>query len=147
MHDSRFQTKHPEVTKINAAIGKRFVKLDHERLVLRPNRTNGDSLIVDLSLAKVLDGIWPDCRSWQIRVRHARIVQNNSRIERDDLFGRNDKRIDVDLLDPALFDDQLAEAHKKFFERGKIDSIASAKTFQCGVRSASVPSDGAPACD
>ena len=78
------------------------MKLDHKRFVLRPNRANRDGLIADLSFANVIDRIWPDCRSWQRIIRHARIVQNNSRIERDDLFGRNDQRIDVDLFDPDV---------------------------------------------
>ena len=57
------------------------------------------------------------------------IVQDHARIERDDLFRRNEQRIDVDFLNPALFDDQLAEAHQQVFQRGQIDRLASTKTF------------------
>jgi hypothetical protein len=45
------------------------------------------------------------------------------------LLGGNEKRVDVDLLDPVLFDDQLAEAHKQLFQRVEIDGTASTKTF------------------
>ena len=67
------------------------MKLDHERFVLRPNRANRDGVIVDLSFANVFDRVWSDCRSWQLILRHACIMQNNPRIKCNDLFGRNNE--------------------------------------------------------
>ena len=104
-------------------------------------------MIADLGFANVLDRIWSDCRSWQFAHPAASIVQNNSRIERDDLFGRNKQRIDVDLFDPTLLDDQLTEPHQNFLERVKIDSVASTKSFQVRCKFASVPLIAAPVCD
>jgi hypothetical protein len=90
---------------VNAAIGKRLVELDHERLVLRSDRTNGHFNAADFSRDHILSRIRPDWGSWQIGFACLWIVQDHTRIQRDDLFGRNEKGIDIDFLDPALFDD------------------------------------------
>ena len=124
MHDPSLQAHESEIAKLNAAIGKRLVKLDHERFVLRSNRANGHFNAADFSRDHVLGRIRPDWRSWQIRFACLRIVQDHARIQRDDLFRRNEQRIDVDFLDPALFDDQLAEAHQQVFQCGADQSAA-----------------------
>ena len=38
-------------------------------------------------------------------------------VEGDQAVWRGQQRVDVDLLDPALLDDQLAEAHEQLLER------------------------------
>src|SRR5512132_2972711 len=112
---------------MHTAIGKRFVKFDHERLVLRPDRTNGHFNAANFSRDHVIGRVWPDWRSREFGFAYLRIVQDHARIQRDDLFGRNEERIDVDFLNPALFDHQLAEAHQQFFQGGQIDWAASTK--------------------
>src|SRR6516165_6774325 len=89
---------------MHAAIRKRFVKFHHERLVLRPDRTDGHFDAGDFSSGHVIDRVWPDWRSWQVGFAYLRIVQDHARIQRDDLFGRNEEWIDVNFLDPALPD-------------------------------------------
>src|SRR5581483_4709650 len=129
MHDACLKAHNSEIAKVNAAIGKCFVEFHHQRLVLRTDWTNGHLDPGDFSRCNVLDWIRPDCRSGQIRFAHLRIVQHDARIQRHDLFGRNEKRVNVDLPDPALFDHQLAEAHKQLFKRVEIHGATSAKTF------------------
>src|SRR4030095_13352014 len=118
---------------MHTAIGKRFVKFDHERLVFRTDRTNGHFNAADFSRGHVIDRVWPDWRSRELGFAYLRIMQDHSRIQRNDLFWRNDKRIDVDLLNTARLDDQLAEAHQQFFQRSQIDWVASTKNFFQGA--------------
>ena len=59
-------------------------------------------------------------------------MQDHSCIQRDNAFRRSKHGVDVDFADAALLDDELAEAHQEFFERGEIDGLAPAYTFQRG---------------
>ena len=64
------QTHNAEIAKVHAAIGKRFVKLDHKRFVLRSDRTNGDSTARRFfAFTNVLGRIRSDCGSGQIASR------------------------------------------------------------------------------
>src|SRR5438477_9631953 len=110
-------------------MGKRFMKFDHERLVFGADRTNGHFNAADFSRRHVIGRVWPDWPSWKLRFAYLRIVQNHACIQRDDLFRRNEKGIDVDFLNPALLDYQLAEAHQQFFKRSQVDWAAVTEIF------------------
>ena len=44
-------------------------------------------------------------------------------------LGETRSGIDIDFLDPALFDDQLAEAHQQVFQCGQINGSRPRKPF------------------
>jgi hypothetical protein len=92
---------------MHTAIGKRFMKFNHERLVLRPDRPNGHFNTADFSRDHVFGRVWPDWGSRELGFAYLRIVQDDASIQRDDLFGRNEEGIDVDFLDPGC--DSAAE--------------------------------------
>ena len=108
------------------------MELDHKGLVLRPDRANregemrlhsrmystGYGLIVDIG--DRLSFVRESCNT--TRASSATI-----------LFRRSHEWVDIDLFDPPLLDDQLAEANKHFFKLIEIDCGAPAKTFQRGV--------------
>ena len=59
-------------------------------------------------------------------------MEHDAGIERDQALRRGEQRVDVDLLDPALFDDELAEADQQLVERGEVDRRAAADALQRG---------------
>ncbi len=59
-------------------------------------------------------------------------MQDDARVERNQVLGRRQQRIDVDFLDPRLLDHELAEAHQQVFELGDVDGLASTNAFQRG---------------
>ena len=61
-----------------------------------------------------------------------RLVQDDAGVERDQAIGRGEQRVDVDLFDPALLDDQLAEADDQGIERVEVDGFAAAHAFERG---------------
>ena len=63
---------------------------------------------------------------------HVEAVNHDPRVERQQPLRRSQQRVDVDFLDPALLDNQLAEAHQQLFQRGDIDRRATANSFQRG---------------
>ena len=118
---------------MNALLGERPVKLDHQRLVLRTDRADRHrSAVAQLPRADVLRGIRPDRERRQRVFAHVRAVQDDAGIERDELLLGDEQRVDVDFLDPALLDDELAEAHEQFFERGEIDWRPAAHALERG---------------
>ena len=58
-------------------------------------------------------------------------MKNHAGIEGDDLLLRNKQRVDVDLLDPALFRDELAEADQQIVERLEFDGRPAAHSLEC----------------
>ena len=52
------------------------------------------------------------------------------RVERQKPLRRGEQGVDVDLLDPALLDDQVAEANQKLLERGQVHRLAAAHAFE-----------------
>src|SRR5688572_230497 len=57
-------------------------------------------------------------------------MQHYSGIQRYGSLGRCEQRIDVDLLDARLLDDELAETNKQFFQRHQVDRCATAHARQ-----------------
>ena len=68
----------------------------------------------------------------QFVLGHFRAVHHHARIQRQQPLGRGQQRVDVDLLDPALLDHQLAEAHQQVFQRRQIHRLAPAHALQRG---------------
>ena len=78
---------------MHAAIGKRFVKFDHQWLVLRPDRTNRHFNAADLRLSSRNRS---DMAGLSILAARHRACCGSCKtiagIERDDLFRRDQKR-------------------------------------------------------
>ena len=68
----------------------------------------------------VLRGIGADRRARAGRSsRVVRVVQDHAGVEGDQALGRGEQRVDVDLLDPGLLDDELAEADEQLLQRAR----------------------------
>ena len=52
-------------------------------------------------------------------------VDDNPGVQRQEPLGRGEQGIDVDLLDPLLLDDKLAEPDHELIEGGDIDRPAA----------------------
>ena len=59
---------------------------------------------------------------------------------------RREQRVDVDLLDPRLLDDELAEPHQQLLQRGEVHRLAAAHALAGRCRSSSAPSSAGRAC-
>ena len=59
-------------------------------------------------------------------------MQDDARVESDEAIGGSEQRVDVDLFDPALLDNQLAEADDESIERIEVNGFASAHAFEGG---------------
>ncbi len=57
-------------------------------------------------------------------------VEDNARVQGHDPFRRGQQRVDVDLPDPRLLHNHLAEPHHEFFEASQINRLASADSLQ-----------------
>ena len=57
-------------------------------------------------------------------------MNHHARVERQQPLGRGQQRIDVDFLNPRLFDDQFAEAHHQGFQGQQIHWLAPADALQ-----------------
>ena len=57
-------------------------------------------------------------------------VQDDAGVERQQPLGRGQQRVDVDFLDPALLDHELAEADQQLLERGQVDRLAAAHALE-----------------
>ena len=81
--------------------------------------------------ADVLRRVGADGELGQIlRLGDVRVVQHDAGVEGDQAVRRSEQRVDVDLLDPALLDDELAEADQQLLERGEVHRLAAADAFE-----------------
>ena len=81
------QTERAEIPQINAALGKRFVKLHHQRLIFGANRADRHRRAVfQFPLPHILQRIWPNRGTRQLRSLHRGIVHHHSRIQRQQLL-------------------------------------------------------------
>src|ERR1019366_4369373 len=133
VRDALRKIQRAEVTVINTFFRQRLVELHQQWLVFGTDRAGGDRrLVFQFPRHDILHRIRPDGRLGQLVLRRFRIVQHDARIERKNSFRRDEQRIDVNLRDPRLLDDELAEAHEQLFERGDVRGLASAHAFERG---------------
>src|SRR5215469_6303492 len=93
------------------------MELHHERLVLRADRADGQgSSIAKLPFADELLRVRTNRKLWQAFLTDRWIMQNNPRIERQDLFRRRQKWINVDLFNPSLLSNEETEIDQQIFE-------------------------------
>src|ERR1700758_5183514 len=104
---------------------------DHERLVFGADRADqhGDFVPGDPRLG-VLDRIRADGGTGQRRFWNIGIATHTQRIEVGESFVGSGDGVYVDLLDPRLFDDQVAEADQKFLKPSEVNSSAATNAFE-----------------
>ena len=57
-------------------------------------------------------------------------MHDHPRVQRQQPLRRGEQRVDVDLLDPALLDDQVAEPDQELLERGQVHRRAAAHALE-----------------
>ena len=83
-----------------------------------------------LSTADVLARVRADGEPRQLVLGHVGVVQHDPRVERDEPLRRGEQRVDVDLADPALLDDELAEPDEQLLEGVEVDRRRPADALQ-----------------
>ena len=81
---------------------------------------------------RILDWIRANGRTGELVFGGIGLLQHDARVERDEAIGGSEQRVDVDLFDPALLDDQLAEADDESIEGIEVDGFAAAHAFERG---------------
>ncbi len=84
----------------------------------------------DLPGLGVLARIGTDGRTRQVRVRHVARVQDDAGIERQQAVRGGQQRVDVQLGDGRLLDDQLAEADHELLEGSHVDAATAAHALE-----------------
>src|ERR1700755_305195 len=107
------------------------MQTDEQRLVFGGNRANDHVFAVfHRPGSDVLRGVGTNRGAGQLIALDIWAVDNDSGVEGKQSLGRSEERIDVDLLDPWLLGDQVAEANQQFLECGDVDGFASANALQ-----------------
>ena len=113
--DALGQVHHVEVAHVDALLGERLVELHHQGLVLGPDRAyRHGRAVAQLFVGDVLRGVGTDRRARKVLFARLRVVQNHAGVEGYEALGRGEERVDVQLFDPGLLDDELANAHEQF---------------------------------
>ena len=116
-------------------LGERAVEVHHQRLVLGPDRPDRRASCPSgqVHVRDVLPRVGPDRQARQVPRVGRRVMEDDARVERDQPLGRCEQRVDVDLADPALLDDELAEADEELLELVEVDAAAPADALERAV--------------
>jgi len=88
VRDALAQIQRAKVPVAHAPLGERFVEFHHQGLVFRTNRADDDRrAVLQLPGRHVLRGIGADRKPRQADFRRLRVVEDNARVQRDDLLG------------------------------------------------------------
>src|SRR5215203_780867 len=116
------EVHHVKVAHVDALFGERLVELHHQGLVFGPDRAyRHRGAVAQLFVGDVLCGIGAYRRARQVLLARVGIVQNYAGVEGRQAPGRGEERVDVELLDPGLFHDELAHAHEQLLQRANVD--------------------------
>ncbi len=126
------QLQRLEVAQVHRALAELLVELDHQRLVLGTDGADGDPLAVLHRPSGHVHGPgrdgWPSAEARSSATLW--LVHHHPRIEREQALGGGQQRVDVDLLDRRVLDDQVAEANHQLFQRRHVHRFASAHALQ-----------------
>ena len=99
----------------------------HQRFVLGPDRPDYNGCAArGRPRNDVLGGIGADGGARQLVRIDLRAMEDHPGVERDQPSGRGEQRVDVDLLDPGVFDHQPAEPDQQPLQRAEIDGSVTA---------------------
>ena len=138
-----------EVAERDAPLGERLVELDQQRLVLGADRADQERRGPSWSVQgpTYCDRVGADRRPGQ-RPRRSSPGRGRSpgrRARAGRRAGRGEQRVDVDLADPGLLDDQPAEPDEQLLQGREVDRPAGRGRPSGPCRSGSAPSSGGPA--
>jgi hypothetical protein len=113
---------------------QRAMELDDERLIFGPDRPHPVDLAVGAGPgAGVPAWIGADGQARQVLDVRCRIVEDDPRVERDQALRRGEQRVDVELADPALLDDELAEADEELLQLVQVHALAAADPLESPI--------------
>ena len=102
-----------------------------QRLVLGADGADRDvRAVLELPGDYILRRVGADGEPGQFVLGGLWVVQDHPGVERDEVIGGGEQRVDVDFLDPRLLGHELAEADHDFFERGEVHRLAAAHAFE-----------------
>src|SRR5262249_11129362 len=106
-----------EVAVVDALIRQGLVETHHHWLILRADRPDQNTRAACESPGlHILQGIGPDGSPWQSTIGNFGRVQDHACVQCDQLLSGGEYGINVDLLDPGMFSDQLTEPYNELFE-------------------------------
>src|SRR5215204_2465534 len=72
-------------------------------------------------IGRIVAGVPSRNSSWETFFLHLRVVQNDTGVEGYQALRRGQERVDVELLDPGLLDDELARANEQSLQGADVD--------------------------
>ena len=116
------EVHHVEVAHVDALFGEGLVEAHHQGLVLGPDRAYRHwRAVAQLFVGDVLLRVRTDRRSWEVLFLRLGVVQNDTGVEGYQALGRGQERVDVELFDPGLLDDELAYANEQPLQGADVD--------------------------
>src|SRR5829696_852262 len=116
------EVHHVEEAHVDALFREGFVEAHHQGLVFRTDRAyrNGRA-VAQLFVGDVLFRVRTDRGSWEIFFLRLGIVQNDAGVEGYQALLRGQERVDIELLDPGLLDDELARTNEQPLQGADVD--------------------------
>src|SRR5215471_4342221 len=131
VRDTRFQSLHLEKTSIHSAVRQGLVKFHHQRFVFRPYRTkNHVASVLHRPMRDIFGWVTTDRGPRKVCIRNLGAEENHPRIERHQLLGRCDQRIDIDFAETWLVYYKLAEPHHGGFQCVEVDGFSSPDSLE-----------------
>src|SRR5918994_1188080 len=116
------EVHHVEVAHIDALFREGLVESHHQGLVFGSDRAyRHRRAVAQLFVGDVLFRVRTDRGSWEIFVLRLGVVQNDTGVEGYQALRRGQERVDVELLDPGLLDDELAGANEQPLQCADVD--------------------------
>src|SRR5215208_2876695 len=116
------EVHHVEVAHVDALFREGLVEAHHQGLVFGPDRAyRHGRAVVQLFVGDVLFRVRTDGGSWEVFVLRLRVVQNDTGVEGYQALRRGQERVDVELFDPGLLDDELARANEQPLQGADVD--------------------------
>src|SRR5215208_1998354 len=116
------EVHHVEVAHVDTLFREGLVEAHHQGLVFGPDRAyRHGRAVVQLFVGDVLFRVRTDGGSWEVFVLRLRVVQNDTGVEGYQALRRGQERVDVELFDPGLLDDELARANEQPLQGADVD--------------------------
>src|SRR5918994_1466172 len=116
------EVHHVEVAHVDALFREGLVEAHHQGLVFGSDRAyRHGRAVAQLFVGDVLFWVRTDRGSWEVFVLRFRVVQNDTGVEGYQALWRGQERVDVELPDPGLLDDELARANEQPLQGADVD--------------------------
>src|SRR5918997_515789 len=126
------EVHHVEVAHVDALFREGLVEAHHQGFVLRPDRAyRHGRAVAQHSVGDVLFRVRTDRGSWKVFVLGLGVVQNDAGVECYEALRRGQERVDVELFDPGLLDDELARANEQPLQGADVDRRPAPDATQC----------------